>query len=211
MASAPQLYIVTDRRATGGRPLVEVIAEALEGARGAGDRVAVQLREKDLDARSLIELAKQLRMVTAAAGVRLYVNDRIDVAMAVGADGVHLGGRSLAPADVRALAPGLGIGVSTHSRAEVQAAADAKADFVVFGPVWATPAKPDWIIGLAQLEQVTSVPIPVLAIGGIDRRNARSCIEAGASGVACIRSVISTTKLAETVSSLLACIEGIRS
>lgn len=212
MPAAPRLYIITDRKATaGGRPLVEVVAAALEGARGAGDRVAVQLREKDLDASSLINLARNLRAITAAAGVRLFINDRVDVALAVGADGVHLGVQSLLPADVRAIAPHLRIGVSTHSRAEVQAAADARADFVVFGPVWATPSKPDRIMGLDQLAQVSALGVPVLALGGIDVANARPCIRAGAVGVACIRSVISTTKLPETVSSLLACVEGIHS
>jgi thiamine-phosphate pyrophosphorylase len=209
MAPAPRLYLITDRTATGGRPLVDVVAAALEGARGRAHEVAVQLREKDLGGRALLDLARALRAVTAAAGVQLYINDRVDVALAVGADGVHLGGRSLAPADVRAVAPRLRIGVSTHSRAEVEAALAARADFAVFGPVFATPSKPGCHTGLGPLKEVSAMALPVVALGGVDVNNARSCIVAGAVGVACIRSVMAATKLPETVSSLLACVGSI--
>ncbi|HVV48708.1 MAG TPA: thiamine phosphate synthase, partial [Polyangia bacterium] len=88
----PRLYLVTDRAATGGRPLVAVVEQGLAGIAGSGldpAEVAVQLREKDLDGRALTELARALRAATAAVGARLYVNDRIDVALAVGADGAH--------------------------------------------------------------------------------------------------------------------------
>jgi thiamine-phosphate pyrophosphorylase len=164
-----------------------------------------------MEARPLLELARALRALTAAAGAQLFVNDRVDVALAAGADGVHLGGRSLAPAEVRALAPGLRIGVSTHSAAEVQRAAAAGADFVVFGPVFATPSKPGIFTGLDQLEQVCALGVPVLALGGIDEKNAHECILSGASGVACIRSVMSATKIDKSVSSLLACVGAIHS
>jgi thiamine-phosphate pyrophosphorylase len=210
MARAPLLYIITDRKATGGRPLVEVVAAAMAGAAGAGDRVAVQLREKDLDGRALHRLAEELRAVTAAAGVPLYINDRVDVALAVGADGVHLGGQSLVPADVRALAPGLRIGVSTHARDEVIAAADAGVDFVVYGPVFPTPSKPDRVMGIDSLELVAGLGVPVLALGGIDPKNAQACLKKGAAGVATIRSVMSATKIDKTVSLLLACLNGLQ-
>ena len=209
--ATPRLYLITDRAATGGRPLTQVVAEALAGAGEQASEVAVQLREKDMEARPLLELARALRALTAAAGAQLFVNDRVDVALAAGADGVHLGGRSLAPAEVRALAPGLRIGVSTHSAAEVQRAAAAGADFVVFGPVFATPSKPGIFTGLDQLEQVCHLDVPVLALGGIDEKNAHECILAGASGVACIRSVMSATKIDKSVSSLLACVGAIHS
>jgi thiamine-phosphate pyrophosphorylase len=209
--ATPRLYLITDRAATGGRPLDQVVAAALAGAGDRAVEVAVQLREKDLEGRALLELARALRAVTAAAGAQLFVNDRIDVALAAGADGVHLGGRSLAPADVRALGPRLRIGVSTHTRAEVERAAAAGAEFVVFGPVFATPSKPEIFVGLDQLAQVTALGVPVLALGGIDEKNAHACILAGASGVACIRSVMSATKIAKAVSSLLACVEAIHS
>ena len=209
MAAAPRLYLITDRHATLGRPLPQVVAAALEGAAGRAYDVAVQLREKDLSGRALWELARDLRAVTAAAGARLFINDRIDVAMAVGADGVHLGGRSLVVRDVHGLSPHLSIGVSTHARAEVEAAAAAGADFVVFGPVFATPSKPGFHTGLDSLKEVAAIGLPVLALGGVNEKNARSCVAAGAAGLACIRSVMSATKIPETVSKLLACVEAI--
>jgi thiamine-phosphate pyrophosphorylase len=207
---APRLYLITDRQATLGRPLVEVVEQALLGARGRGREVAVQLREKDLGGRALLELARELRRVTAAAGAHLYVNDRVDVALAAEADGVHLGGRSLSIADVRAVAPGLRIGISTHDRSEVEAAAAAGADFAVFGPVFATRSKPGGLpTGLGPLKEVTALGLPVLALGGVDEKNARVCIVAGASGVACIQSVMAATKIDKAVSSLLACVGAI--
>jgi hypothetical protein len=121
-ASIPRLYIVTDRGATGGRPLAAVVGAALAGAvRGglAGHAVAVQLREKDLDGRALRQLAADMRALTRAFGAALYVNDRIDVALAVGADGVHLAGTSLSPVDARALAPQLRIAASAHAATDL--------------------------------------------------------------------------------------------
>jgi thiamine-phosphate pyrophosphorylase len=205
-ALVPRLYLITDRRATpGGRPLVEVVEEALQGARGSPHRVAVQLREKDLAGRDLLILARALRRVTAAAGAWLFVNDRIDVALAAGADGVHLGGGSLSPADVRAIAPRLAIGISTHHEAEVAAAAAAGVDFVVFGPIWQTPGKPGPPTGLPALARVCGLGVPVIALGGIHPDNAQTCLEIGAAGVACIRSVIAATNSAARVSAFLAC------
>jgi thiamine-phosphate pyrophosphorylase len=201
---APRLYLITDRRATGGRPLVDVVAAALAAAGGRAHEVAVQLREKDLEARALFELARALRAVTAAAGARLFVNDRIDVALAAGADGVHLTERSVRVIDVHPLAPSLAVGVSTHTRAQVEGAAREGADFVVFGPVFETPSKPGTSVGLASLSDVCRIGIPVVALGGIDATNARECLNAGARGVACIRSVMSATELHRRVSSLLA-------
>jgi thiamine-phosphate pyrophosphorylase len=205
-APAPSLYIITDRRLTGDRPLADVVGEALVGARGAPGRVAVQLREKDLSGRALLELARGLRAVTAAAGVALFINDRVDVALAVGAEGVHLGGGSLAPGDVRAIAPRLRLAASTHSESEVAAAAAAGVDFVVFGPVFDTPSKPGMApTGLDGLARAARLGIPVLALGGIQPENAGICFGAGAIGVACIRSVICATNSIERVSAFLAC------
>jgi thiamine-phosphate pyrophosphorylase len=202
---APHLYIITDRQATGGRPLVEVIADALSGAKGSGHRVAVQLREKDLGGRELLALARALRAVTAAAGAQLFVNDRVDVALAAGADGVHLAGGSLSPRDVRAIAPALSIAASTHDAAEVKRAAGA--DFVVFGPVFRTASKPAVAPGGTEgLAVICGLGIPVLALGGITPDNVVECVNKGAAGVACIRFVISATNSAERVRALLACI-----
>lgn len=194
--TAPRLYIITDRRATGGRDVVAVVAEALKGAAafwGLKGRapVAVQLREKDLSIRDLLALARRMRVVTAAAGVDLFINDRVDVALAVGADGVHVPGGGLAVADIRAVAPHLRIGVSVHDHAQLQAASGA--DFVVFGPVFDTPSKqavgmPG--VGLSALAAVAKGPLPVVALGGITPDLAAACVAAGAAGIAWIRPVM---------------------
>lgn len=201
MTGAPQLYIITDRHATAGRPLPSVIAAALAGAGPAiqaGARVAVQLREKDLPTRPLLTLARQLRAITAAAGAGLFINDRIDVALAVGADGVHLGGRSLAPADVAAIAPSLPVAVSLHHPDEVAIAArHPNVRFAVFGPVYATPEKatPVGLAGPGSLVAAVSVagrqpaPLPILALGGVGPEQVPECFAAGAAGVACIRAI----------------------
>jgi thiamine-phosphate pyrophosphorylase len=190
----PRLYLITDRRATGGRPLVEVVRAALAGlpppARGAA---AVSLREKDLDGRALLELARELRAVTGAAGARLFVNDRVDVALAAGADGVHLGGRALSPAEVARVGPGLMVGVSTHGRREaVDAASEPNVAFAVFGPVWDTPSKRRYgaPVGLAALREAVTSGLPLLALGGDTPQRAPECLGSGAWGVACIRAVL---------------------
>jgi thiamine-phosphate pyrophosphorylase len=177
--------------------LVEVVAAALTGIVGSGldpAEVAVQLREKDLDGRALFDLAHALRATTAAAGVRLFINDRIDVALAVGADGVHLGGTSLLPADARAIAPALTIAVSTHGVADVRAAHDdpARVAFAVFGPIRDTPSKRAYgpPLGIAALTEAARFGLPLLALGGLDAANVPEVVAAGAYGLACIRPVI---------------------
>jgi thiamine-phosphate pyrophosphorylase len=193
---APRVYLVTDRHATHGRPLPEVVARALGalGRRGHvdGATLAVQLRDKDLGGLALLDLGRALRRLTAEAGVRLYVNDRVDVALACGADGVHLGGGALSPAEARSLAPGLAIAVSTHAPDEVaRAAAGGAVSFAVFGPVFDTPSKRAFgpPPGLAALTAACATTLPVLALGGVDATNAGDCRAAGAAGVACIRAV----------------------
>jgi thiamine-phosphate pyrophosphorylase len=211
VAVAPRLYLITDRHATGGRPLVDVVRAALAGVpaalRGA---VAVALREKDLEARALLALARELRALTRDSGAPFFVNDRVDVALAAQADGVHLSGRSLAPADVARLAPSLGVAVSTHSRAEVEAAARARAAgvdvrFAVFGPVWDTPSKRGLgvPVGLEALRAATAAGIPVLALGGVTADRVADCRAAGAAGVACIRAICSAPDPAAAVLDLL--------
>jgi thiamine-phosphate pyrophosphorylase len=191
--AVPRLLLVTDRRATAGRPLVDVVRDALAAlpaaARGA---VAVQLREKDLEARALLALARPLREVTRDADAALFINDRVDVALAVGADGVHLGGRALPAADVARIAPGLAVAVSTHARADVEAAARVGARFAVFGPVFDTPSKRPYgpPVGLAALRDASAVGLPLLALGGVTAESAHACVAAGAAGVACIRAVL---------------------
>jgi thiamine-phosphate pyrophosphorylase len=195
---APRLYLITDRHATAGRLLPDVVAAALRGVQAGGlgpADVAVQLREKDLDGRALAELARALRAVTAAAGAALYVNDRTDVALAVGADGVHLGGGSLDAATVAGIAPGLAIAVSVHAPAEVtalRAAAGDRIAFALLGPIRDTPSKRRYgaPLGDAAITEAARAGVPIVAVGGIEPRHVRALRAAGAHGVACIRPVM---------------------
>jgi thiamine-phosphate pyrophosphorylase len=149
----------------------------------------VQIREKSLPARELYELTARAAEITRGSKTRLLVNDRVDIARAAGADGVHLTSRSL-PADVaRSICgPEFLIGVSTHSLAEARVAQAAGADFVVFGPIFDTASKRAFgePQGLDKLREVTNAlgEFPVLAIGGITRENLAACVAAGASGIA---------------------------
>ena len=170
-----RLYLITDRKlaaAHGGLiPTIEAALAAATDAAGPG-AIAVQLREKDLDARALYELACALRDRCARYGAPLLVNDRIDVAIASGAAGAHLPGDSFAIADARELLGRSGlIGVSTHDASEVADAASAGADFLVFGPVYDPISKAAYGApsGPAKLAQAVEAArgTPVYALGGI--------------------------------------------
>jgi len=197
------LYVVTDRQLTGGRPLRLVVEAAMRG----GAR-AVQLREKDLPPRELYPLALEMRQLTQVYGARLLINDRVDVALAVNADGVHLTTTSL-PASIarQVLGPGRLIGVSTHTLAEAQAAVDEGADFLVFGPVFFTPSKAPYgqPVGLDALRHVRAVvKSPILAIGGIKPTNLDQVLAAGADGIAVISAIISADDPTAATQNLLA-------
>lgn len=187
-----RLCLVTDRAAVRDGDLAWAVARALAGApRGA---IAVQLREEDLEGRELLELARRLRDVTRAAGAPLLVNDRIDVALAAHADGVHLPRGGVPVLEARRL---LGsrrlLAVSTDSPAEVEAAAHAGADLAVFGPVFPnpSPAPGGPPQGLEALRAAAAAgTLPVFATGGIDPGNAGVCRDAGAAGVAVTRAVL---------------------
>jgi thiamine-phosphate pyrophosphorylase len=198
--TVPRLVLVTDRRATGGRDLTLVVERAL----GAG-LPAVQLRDKDLPGRALWALAERLRAATLRAGALLFVNDRVDVAVAVGADGVHLGEASLAVDVARTLLPpGVLVGESTHT---VAAAAASHADFVFFGPVHETPEKRAFGApqGEARLALATrAARVPVVAIGGIDAGNAAAARGHGAHGVAVVRAILAADDPAAATRALLA-------
>ena len=196
-----RLYLVTDRQQTAGRPLIEVIATALRGGLQRAERLpaheaslAVQLREKDLSARELYDLGARLQAVLNPFQVPLLINDRIDVALALDAAGVHLAGHSLPTRTARrVLGPDKLLGVSTHSLDAARQATEEGADFVVFGPVFATPSKLAYgpPQGLPQLAAVVrEVPIPVLGIGGITPANLPQVRQTGAHGVAMIRAVL---------------------
>ncbi|HYD48025.1 MAG TPA: thiamine phosphate synthase [Terriglobales bacterium] len=202
MAGCPRLYLVTDRHRTGGRALLDVLAAALQGGVDT-----VQLREKDLSARALFELGGEVLALCRQHGARLLVNDRIDVALALGADGVQLPQRSFAPQDARALlGPDKWIGCSTHSAAEVQQAFAGGADFVVFGPVYDTESKRRYgpPLGRDALAEVTARRLgPVVAIGGVTAARVAELRDAGAAGVAVIGAVLSAADPAAAARQLI--------
>jgi thiamine-phosphate pyrophosphorylase len=247
-AAGPLVFYVTDRRlfpppsrcAAGAplgwaSPLLDCIARAAEAGVDA-----IQLREKDLSGKALLDLAAAARSrielgisrrgaaccapggaersreeMPDSARCALLINDRLDVAIASGAAGVHLGGESVPVSAVSALRPGTAsvpslpqsflVGCSCHSLEEALAAERDGADYVFFGPVFATPAKaqfgpPQGVSALAAV--CRGVQIPVLAIGGITLENARSCIAAGAAGLAAIRLFQESSDLAAVVGAL---------
>jgi thiamine-phosphate pyrophosphorylase len=183
------LYLITDRTQTAGRTLPAVVADALRG----GLR-AVQLREKDLDGCQLFELARELRCLTREFGAQLLINERIDIALAVGADGVHLGRGSLPVAVARRI---LGstqlVGYSAHGLDEARQAERDGADFITFGPIYDTPSKISYgePQGLERLaEVVRNIAIPVFALGGVKVLSADAVLSAGARGIALISAII---------------------
>lgn len=198
-----ELMVITDRNKTRGRSLAEVVeAACLGGVRW------FQLREKGISVRELTGLAEELRRVTAAHGAALIVNDRADVALAVGADGVHLPASGLSPeAARRVVGGGMLVGVSTHSLAEAQRAAKAGADYICFGPVFYTPSKASYgpPVGLEALGEVVAAEpgLPVLGLGGVKPGNVGDVIACGAQGVALISAVVSADDPAEAARYIL--------
>jgi thiamine-phosphate pyrophosphorylase len=204
------LYYITDRlHFPGGERqrrerLLEKIAEA---ARCGVDYV--QLREKDLPARDLETLAREaLERIRASGGkTRVLINSRTDVALAVGADGVHLRSGDVSPEEVRGIwRASMGaaepiVAVSCHREAEVVAAEKANADFAVFGPVFGKKDAPEMGAGLGLLRTVCRWKIPVFALGGVTVGSAAVCAEAGAKGVAGIR-LFQENDVAATVAKL---------
>jgi thiamine-phosphate pyrophosphorylase len=199
----PRVYLVTD--AVPAADLPDRVAAALAGLPPAV--AAVQLRAKDMGGKDMLALARALRGVARAAGQWLMVNDRLDVAVAAGADGVHLPSRGVPVADARRLlGPGAIIGASCHSVAEVRRARDGGADFATFGPVFDTPSKRAWgpPVGLDALREAARLGLPLVALGGVDPSNAASTVAAGAAGVAAIRAWLGAADAARAVRQLLA-------
>ena len=191
-----RVYLITDRKIIKG-DYYESIKEALEGG-----IKAVQLREKDLPVRELLDRAYRLREITSRYNARLFINDRVDVALAVDADGVHLGGTSIPVHAVRKIVKDrLLIGVSTHGVEEAIEAEKGGADFITFGPVYETPSKMKYgpPQGLDRLREVIEkTTIPVFAIGGIDDRRIEEVKGAGVFGVAMISAILSSENIKQT-------------
>ena len=184
-----RLCLVTDRSQVPERDLVDVVRDCL-----AAGLPAVQVREKDLGAADLAILCRRLREPTREHGALLIVNDRADVALAVGADGVQRTHTSLPVADLRAMVDKrLRIGASVHSLDDARAAEAEGADWIVFGPVYDTPSKrafgaPQGLAALARVAE--SVRVPVIAIGGITPERVGDVRRAGATGVAVITALL---------------------
>jgi len=178
-----KLCYITDRLALRPAPLLGFIRKAIQ----AGVDL-IQIREKDLGTRPLAELVQAAVESACGSGTRVLVNDRLDVGLAAGAAGVHLGTRSVPPRAVRKHVPaGFLVGVSCHSVEDALEAESAGADYVLLGPVFATPSKLHYgaPLGIEKLREAAGrVKIPVLALGGITVERVRPCLEAGATGIA---------------------------
>jgi thiamine-phosphate pyrophosphorylase len=188
------LYLITDRHQTDGRPLMPLIEQAV-----AGGARAVQVRERDLATRDLLALSRELCASVRARGARVMINDRVDLVLALGADGVHLRSGSLPVVAARRL---LGadrlIGVSAHSADDVARAESDGADFAVLGPVYETPSKREYgpPIGLRAIEEAgRRCRIPVFAIGGMTVARVVDVRKAGAYGVAVVSAILSAASV----------------
>jgi thiamine-phosphate pyrophosphorylase len=185
----PRVYPITDARLTGLSHAEQVVRLSQGGAS------FIQLREKHLSPRDFYRQAKAAQQEAQAHGARLIINDRVDLALALGADGVHLGQDDMPPDAARTL---LGeraiIGFSTHSVEQALAATRLPVDYIAIGPIFptSTKEKPDPVVGLDGLRRVREAigQTPLVAIGGIDHGNARSVIEAGADAVAVISALL---------------------
>jgi thiamine-phosphate pyrophosphorylase len=183
----PTLYVVLDRAAARGRELDDVLAAVIDG----GCRM-VQLREKETPSGRLLPIAERLLSRARRAGVTFIVNDRVDLAVALGADGVHLGQDDLPPRAARPLLRrGMLLGLSTHSVPQAHAARDAGADYVAVGSMFPTATKPDFeLVGPALVRKLRpDIRVPLVGIGGITHDNVAEVIGAGADGVAVISAV----------------------
>jgi thiamine-phosphate pyrophosphorylase len=188
MPAKLQLYYITDRTHTKSHSLEDCLAGAI-----AAGVDCVQIREKDLPTRTLLALteAAVARAERQGQATRVIVNDRLDVALAANAHGVHLGTHSMPVGLVRRLAPpGFRVGASCHSLEEAVAAQAAGADYLLLGPIFATPSKLPYgpPLGITKLAEVTQqVTIPVFALGGITPDRVAACLASGAVGIAGIR------------------------
>lgn len=192
----PRLYAIVDVGNLGGKP--NVIGELVEFTREllAGGATLVQYRNKRGTAREMLSQARELRRV--CKGVRLIMNDRADLCLAAGCDGVHVGQDDLSPEGVRAVVGDrLWVGVSTHSPEQLREADRGPADYLAIGPVFPTSTKqnPDPLVGLEGVKRARAATRkPLVAIGGITRQNCRSVVEAGADAVAVISDLLVSPK-----------------
>ncbi len=183
------LYLVTDSKLAAGRALEGIVAEAVKGGVSC-----VQLREKKLDTREFVAMAKRLKQLLGPLQIPLIINDRIDVALACAAEGVHLGHSDMHICDARQLVgQDMVIGISAESAEDAVAAEKDGADYIGISPVFATLTKDDIAnpLGLAGVRKIRSlVDIPLVGIGGINHENCRAVIDHGADGVAVVSAIV---------------------
>ena len=204
-----KLYLITDRKLSGERGLIDTVEAVLGAAAELNPRphIAVQLREKDLDGRALMQLAVELGQTCRRYRIPMLVNGRVDVALAAHADGVHLPSDGIGPDDARKLlGPSKLIGVSAHTAAEITRAEALGADFAVFGPVFSPISKETYTSpcgpeGLASACRAAS--IPVFALGGITTARAAELGDTGAAGVAVIGAIIGANDPAQSTLELI--------
>jgi thiamine-phosphate pyrophosphorylase len=194
------IYPVTCERLSAGRSDLEVLEAVIRG----GSRI-IQLREKELSGSELYELALKFRKITEKAGVLLIVNDHLDIALAVEADGVHLGQEDLPVAAARGLAPDLLIGASSHSLEEALAAEEAGADYVNIGPIFPTATKEvkTRILGPAAIGAIApALSLPFTVMGGINAANIDQVVAAGARRVAVVTAITGAEDMAAACADL---------
>jgi thiamine-phosphate pyrophosphorylase len=208
-----RLYLVTDESACGGRGLAGVVRAAIRGG-----VTCVQLREKELPTREFVDRARIVKEILAEAPipVPLIINDRLDVALASGADGVHVGQADISPAVIRRALPLAIIGLSVETLADVQAVLEQglPVDYLGVSPVFATLNKPDaaaplGLQGLAAIRKLSSLPL--VAIGGIGPGNAADVLRAGADGIAVVGAICSAPDPERAAYELMAIIRSHRS
>ncbi len=188
-----QVYLITDCMRIGKSRFLDAVEEALQG----GVR-SLQLREKNLNPKDLLALAHEVKPLVQRYEAKLFINDRADIAVMAGADGVHLTEASVQASDIKNNFPDLIVGVSTHSLEGARLAETQGADFITFSPIYETPSKTSYgpPQGLDPLRQVTqSVRLPVLALGGINLHRVPECLEHGAFGVAVISDIWDSTDI----------------
>jgi thiamine-phosphate pyrophosphorylase len=184
------LYLVTDQPLCLGRDLIQVVKEAV-----AGGVTLVQLREKNASTREFLEIAVEIRKILQGTSVPLIINDRIDIALALNTEGVHLGKSDMPYEKAREiLGPDKIIGLSAESVKDAIAASRLGADYLGVSPIFTTPTKPELetSLGLEGLREIRRVSkLPLVAIGGINVSNCRAAVESGADGIAVVSAICS--------------------
>lgn len=202
-----QLHVITDTQLARGRSLAEIVSAAISG--GA---TVIQLREKSASTRDIIALGQVLHTITQTAGIPLIVNDRIDIALAINAEGAHVGQEDMpAPLARRLLGPTKILGVSASRLNEARQAQADGADYIGVGDIFGTQSKTNtgFPIGLDSLSEIVQgVSTPTIAIGGITSQNAHQVIQSGASGIAVISAVIGAKDVRNATHQLRAIIDA---